>query len=128
MLAAFVLALTAAGRPAPVRAAAGADAAAAAETGVFSTRVVDDVRVHSGEIAPVTYRAEALAGGAVVADLLVTTLDGVPVRALVRDRVIAVGVRQVWRGRLRLPVGAYRLVVRARDELGRARRLRPPRA
>jgi hypothetical protein len=37
----------------------------------LSTQVLDDVRVHRAELARITYRAEALAGGAVVADLVV---------------------------------------------------------
>ena len=104
-------------------AAAGAPRVAASEPPAASlvTRVLRDVRVHSGQSARVWFRVDAAAAtdGAVVAvSLNVETPEGEVVRVLVRDRQASIGVLQVWRDRLRLPLGRYLLVAHARDATG----------
>ena len=88
------------------------------------TRVLHDVRVHSGQSARVVYRIDDEAAGSgaasVVASLTVETPKGKVVRVLVRGRQAPLGVAQVWRGRLRLPAGTYLLVAHARDAAGLA--------
>ena len=88
------------------------------------TRVLHDVRVHSGQSVRVVYRiddeAAGSGAGSVVASLTVETPKGSVVRVLVRGRQAPLGVAQEWRGRLRLPAGRYLLVAHARDAAGQA--------
>ena len=88
------------------------------------TRVLHDVRVHSGQSVRVVYRIDDEApdsgDGSVVASLTVETPEGNVVRVLVHGRQIPLGVAQEWRGRLRLPAGKYLLVAHARDAAGQA--------
>ena len=88
------------------------------------TKVLHEVRVHSGQSARVQFRvddaAAAADGTTVAASLNVETSAGDVVRVLVRDRQTSLGVVQAWRGRLRLPAGRYLLVAHARDAAGQA--------
>ncbi len=85
----------------------------------LTTAVTANVSVHRGSRARVRYRADDIEGGTVTVDLLVTTLDGAVRRRLVTGRSVPVGEPRAWRGRIRLPRGRYRLVVRAFDAGGR---------
>ena len=96
------------------------------------TRVLHDVRAHSGQSLRVAYRiddeAAGSGGGSVVASLTVETPKGSVVRVLVRGRQAPLGVAQEWRGRLRLPAGKYLLLATpatppVRQRLGRSRRV-----
>ena len=88
------------------------------------TKVLHEVRVHSGQSARVQFRVDDAAvasdGATVAASLNVETSAGDVVRVLVRDRQTSLGVVQAWRGRLRLPAGRYLLVAHARDAAGQA--------
>ena len=88
------------------------------------TRVLHDVRVHSGQSVRVVFRVDQEAAGSanvsVAASLEVETLEGEVVRVLVRDRQTTLGATQEWRGRLRLPAGRYLLVAHTRDAAGQA--------
>ena len=88
------------------------------------TKVLHEVRVHSGQSARVQFRVDDAAvasdGATVAASLNVETSAGDVVRVLVRDRQTSLGAVQAWRGRLRLPAGRYLLVAHARDAAGQA--------
>jgi len=117
---AVAICLVALGAPTCAPQAWASDAPAAS----LVTKVLHDVRVHSGQSARVQFRVDdavvASDGATVAASLSVETSAGVVVRVLVRDRQTSLGVVQEWSGRLRLPAGRYLLVAHARDAAGQA--------
>lgn len=92
----------------------------AAKRPSLTARVCRRVKVHRGEQARIAYRVDALAATASTAtvDLVVRAADGGVVRRLVDGRVVATGSVRVWKGKMTLPPGEYRIEVRAVDAAG----------
>jgi hypothetical protein len=83
-----------------------------------TTVVLGDVKVRKGRTTVIRYRCDHEAGGAVVAELLVSDRSGTVVRTLVRGRTVPAGLAQTWKGEVTLAPGRYVVTAHARDAAG----------
>ena len=83
-----------------------------------ATVVLGNVKVRKGSIASIRYRCDHEAGGAVVAELLVTDRSGKVVRTLVHGHTVPAGLAQTWKGKVTLAPGRYVVTAHARDAAG----------
>lgn len=90
------------------------------------TTTAGDVTIRGDQMVTLEYAVGDLRGGFVRTSLKIATRSGAVLRRLTDMRWTPVGVPQVWRGRVHLPVGVYRYYACAEDADGCPQKLAQP--